>query len=85
LKLGFKEGRAMKKTILVFLVMLTCLSMAVSCTKRAEKKEEKKEAGVVEKAIIGPLEKAKGIQEKSKERADTMDKQADEVLKEDAK
>ena len=75
----------MRKAIVVFLVILACLSMAVSCTKKEEKKEEKKEAGVVEKAIIGPLEKAKGIQEKSKERADTMEKQADEVLKEEAK
>jgi hypothetical protein len=85
LKLGFKERRAMRKTIAAFLVILACLSMTVSCTKEVEKKEEKKESGVVEKAIIGPLEKAKGIQEKSKERADTMEKQADEVLKEEAK
>ncbi len=78
----------MRKTIVAFLVVLTCLSIAVSCTKKMEKKEEKKEAGVVEKAIIGPLEKAKGIQEKSKERAGAMEKQADEVLgetKEEAK
>jgi hypothetical protein len=78
----------MRKVVVIFLVILTCLSISVSCTKKAEKKEEKKEAGVVEKAIIGPLEKAKGIQEKSKERADTMEKQADDVsgeTKEEAK
>lgn len=75
----------MRKAITAFLVILSCLSMTVSCSKKAEKKEETKEAGVVEQAIIGPLKKAKGIQEKSKERADMMEKQADEVLKEEAK
>ena len=75
----------MRKIVLAILVLFACLSISVSCTKKAEKKEEKREVGVVEKAIIGPLEKAKGIQEKSKERADIMEKQANEVLKEETK
>jgi hypothetical protein len=70
----------MRRIIVALLVILACLSISVSCTRKAEKREEKKEAGVVERAIIGPLEKAKGIQEKSKERADTMERQADEGL-----
>ncbi|GEM_PF-2233291 len=69
----------MRKIVLAILALFVCISVSFSCTKKAEKKEEKKEAGVVEKAIIGPIEKAKGIQEKSKERADTMEKQADDV------
>jgi hypothetical protein len=68
----------MRRIILAILVLFVCLSY-VSCTRKAENKVGKKEAGVVEKAIIEPIEKAKGIQEKSKERADTMEKQADEV------
>ncbi len=69
----------MRRIVLAILVLFVCFSMSVSCTKKSEKKEEKKEAGMVEKAIIGPIEKAKGIQEKSKERADTMEKQADDI------
>ncbi|MER3447802.1 MAG: hypothetical protein C4291_13655 [Candidatus Dadabacteria bacterium] len=69
----------MRRIVLTILVLFVCLSMSVSCTRKAEKKEKKKGAGVGEKAIIGPIEKAKGVQEKSKERADTMEKQADEV------
>lgn len=67
----------MRKIVLAILVLFVCIS--VSCTKKAERKEEKKEAGMIERAIIGPIEKAKGIQEKSKERADTMEKQADDI------
>ncbi len=70
----------MRKLILTLLVILACLSMSVSCTRKAEKKEEKKEVGVVEKAIIGPIEKANELKERSKQRADTMEKQADEGL-----
>ena len=73
----------MRKAIV--LIIIACLSMSVSCTRKAEKKEEKKEAGVVEKAIIGPIEKAKEVKEKSKQRADEMEREANEVLKEEAK
>jgi hypothetical protein len=79
----------MRRVIVTFLVMIACLSISVSCTKKAEKKEEKKEeAGVVERAIIGPIKKAKEVKERSKERADKMEKEANDVLgetKEEAK
>jgi uncharacterized membrane protein len=79
IRANYRRKRAMRKIVLAILVLFVCLSMSVSCTKKSERKEEKKEAGVVEKAIIGPIEKARGIQENSKERADVMEKQADDI------
>src|SRR5581483_7791767 len=72
IRVNGRRKSVMRKIVLAILALFVCISVSFSCTKKAEKKEEKKEAGVVEKAIIGPIEKAK-------ERADTMEKQADDV------